>query len=273
VRDIYTDEAGTSPSPHEQFRVVVALIVHADTQWFPALGHLGGLLKSVPAEYRKGFEFHAKDLYAENKYPNWDYDERKKLMREVMAIPDLFNVPIAVAAIKKKAHDWTAWPDKKMSATTVDHFMAFVFCMCAADYYIRRFCGIELARVTADTNQTMRTYMQQGLDMARLRPLMMEHTVGPSSAEIVGELKVERIVDEIHFTDGFRAPFLQIADACAFAFRRAFSEQREGNEFVNAVLGDRYKPVDTSKNTYLELHFRTDEDGNPWKPSDEGLFS
>jgi hypothetical protein len=32
------------------------------------------------------------------------------------------------------------------------------------------------------------------------------------------------------------APLLQIADACAFAFRRYFAEERYGDELVSAML-------------------------------------
>jgi hypothetical protein len=271
VRNIYTDEAGTSPAPHEPYRVVIGLIVHADTQWFPALQRFGELLQGVPHQYRKNFSFHAKDLFARNKYPNWDYEERKELMRDVMRIPFEFDIPIAVSAVKKGAHDWTAWPEKKMSTTMVDHLIAFTFCMFAADYYLRTRCKDEVAQVIAEHNESMHRYLQQGLDLARMRALQAECTIdNGETRQTIGELKVERIIDEIHFTHKFRAPFLQIADACAFALRRAFSEQNEGKEFARATLGEHYEIPHRPAGQFFAICTRPDHGARAASSPDSG---
>jgi hypothetical protein len=265
VRNIYVDEAGTSDN--EPYRVVVALIVHTDTLWFPALREMAGLFSSIPDKYRAHFSFHAKELFARNKYPDWDYEERKALMRSVMAIPHKFNIPIAVGAVKKKANDWTGWPEKNMKPFMVDHLMAFTMCMSSADYFLRTFCKNEMGQVTAEHVESMHRFLQRGLDLLRLRPLMLDHIVThQEQKKIAGELRVERIIDEIHFTKKERAPFLQIADGCAFAFRRYFSGLSGGEEFVNVAVGDDHSPVDTEKPTHLFIYFNADADGKPVNP-------
>jgi hypothetical protein len=48
---------------------------------------------------------------------------------------------------------------------------------------------------------------------------------------------IDRIIDTVHFVSKGDAPLLQIADACAFCFRRYFAEQEYGGEWVEAMLG------------------------------------
>ena len=51
----------------------------------------------------------------------------------------------------------------------------------------------------------------------------------------VFELKC--VIDVIHFAKKAEAPLLQLADACAFTFRRCLSRQTGGNELLLAMLG------------------------------------
>jgi hypothetical protein len=95
MRNICTDEAGTAAN--EAVSVVLALIVNPDRQWFPVVAALATLYQTyVPEQYRTGFAFHGRKLFGQNKYPGWDYDERKALMRCVMTLPSKFNIPIAL---------------------------------------------------------------------------------------------------------------------------------------------------------------------------------
>src|ERR1039457_2997133 len=91
MRNICTDEAGTAAN--EAVSVVLALIVNPDRQWFPVVAALATLYQTyVPEQYRTGFAFHGRKLFGQNKYPGWDYDERKALMRCVMTLPSKFNI-------------------------------------------------------------------------------------------------------------------------------------------------------------------------------------
>jgi hypothetical protein len=91
MRNIYTDEAGTAAN--EAVGVVLALIVNPDTQWFPVVTALAILYQRyVPEQYRTGFAFHAIKVSAQNKYPGWDYEDRKALTRCVMTIASKFTI-------------------------------------------------------------------------------------------------------------------------------------------------------------------------------------
>jgi hypothetical protein len=49
--------------------------------------------------------------------------------------------------------------------------------------------------------------------------------------------RVSRIRMPIHFVEKHEEPLIQIADACAFGFRRFLSEQDHGGDFAQAIIG------------------------------------
>ena len=144
MRNMATDEAGTSAP--EPVTLVVALLVHVDTQWLPAVRELRHLFGQVPAQYHEGFAFHAKWISAANKYPDWKEKDRTEFMCSVMNLPGTFNIPIALGAMKRGASDWSEWAEKKMTPEKVDHFMAFTMCMARADHFLRTYCGYEMGQ-------------------------------------------------------------------------------------------------------------------------------
>jgi hypothetical protein len=94
VRFIYTDEAGTSAS--EPVTIVVALIVHADLQWAPAVARINAVLDTVPEKYRGDFVFHAKTVRGDQKYrPDWSKEARVTFLSEMMAVARASGVAIA----------------------------------------------------------------------------------------------------------------------------------------------------------------------------------
>jgi hypothetical protein len=48
---------------------------------------------------------------------------------------------------------------------------------------------------------------------------------------------VDRIVDTVYFAEKDEAPLLQIADACAFCFRRYLAGQKYGGLWIKEMLG------------------------------------
>ena len=66
-------------------------------------------------------------------------------------------------------------------------------------------------------------------------PTIAERLSGNIRQEL--DFGVFRIRDGIHFQAKEESPFLQIADAVAYAFRRYFSGQKDGDVFIEAALG------------------------------------
>lgn len=264
MRNIYVDEAGISGAPQENISLVVALIVHADTQWRPVIQEMARLVTEyVPKPRQFNFTFHAKELFARNKFPDWEYEQRKLLMCGMMSIPRRFHIPMAIGAVRRNANNWTGWPVKKMSKQEIDHLMSFVFCMGAADAFVRQYCGEEVAHVFAERVPRIEQQLNRAVGLLRGRPLALSDDGNPASSEINEKthLYVTRIIDEVHFMGRFYGPFLQIADACAFGLRRRYHALTSGEQFLRAIVGDEERLPPSDFKAYGEVFFQGAEPG------------
>lgn len=234
MRNIYTDEAGTSAK--EAVSVVVALIVDPDTRWFPVVAALAALYQDIPSQYRSGFAFHARRLFGQNKYPGWSYEDRKAFMRRVMTLPSKFDIPIALGATRRGRVDSSKWPEKKMNAAQVDHLWAFTLCIGMCNQHLADACPDELGQVIAEEIPEMHRYLRKSVNLLRGRPLVLDLDPRVSDNPTTHTFRSDRIIDEVHFLDRSNAPFLQIADACAFGLRRYITGY-DTDDFAKAVLG------------------------------------
>jgi hypothetical protein len=250
MRNIYTDEAGTSSG--EPVSVMAALIVNPDVHWFPVIRRLQGLWDHhIPSEYRhdnqhslhKDFTFHAKRVSDASKYPRWKQESRRALLQAMMAIPQEFDIPITFAAVKRGAHDWSGWPEqrkKQMTPAKSDHMMAFVGCIGKANAVVRAEYKEELAQVICDHHSEMPEILRTTLNNMQGRAFPMETDVpreGRNPEAKTELLGADRIIDEVYFLERRNAPFLQIVDAVAFGLRRCFAGQSSGEDYFKSISG------------------------------------
>jgi hypothetical protein len=165
---------------------------------------------------------------------------RLLFLKEVMAIPRRLNFGISLGICRREA----PLPEgTKVSRAAFHHVIAFHGCLAKADQYVRASkrqneVAIAIAEDSKDMRKLLRATLNIGpilLDSSLQSPTRQQIQAGtvPNQAK----LTVEKIVDDIHFVDGSHAPLMQIVDACAFGFRRYFSEQKHGDEMVQAILG------------------------------------
>ena len=118
--------------------------------------------------------------------------------------------------------------------------------MAGADKYIRDHAGItEIGTVVAENVPEMRKFLKGAVRVWRDNPTILPpKTLNPTAEEVMlgyvkqeGELRVSRIRPNIHFVEKGDEPVTQMADACAFAFRRFFAEESFGQDFMEAVFG------------------------------------
>jgi hypothetical protein len=248
MRNIYTDEAGTSAP--EPVSVVAALIVNPDIHWFPVVRRVREIWdQHIPSEYRhdnkhrlhKDFTFHAKQVSDGTKHPRWAEVSRGTLLRAMMAIPSEFEIPIAFAAVKRGALDWSGWPQerkKSMTPAKSDHMSAFMGCIGAANEFVRTEYENELAQIIADDNGEMREILRVTLNTLQGQPFPVEteaHREGREPEKRTVILRADRIIDEVSFLAPRNAPFLQIVDACAFGLRRYLARQSHGEDYLYAI--------------------------------------
>ena len=245
LRYIYLDEAGTSAN--EPVTIVAGIIVDADTQWRAAEAKVNELLQEVPEKLQKDFIFHAKDISGSRKNRDiWSDSGRLSLLTNMMAVPRLLNIPIVIGMVRRRFTVPEEFLLKKLKMEQFHHLMAFQLCLAKADMYIRDYAGPnEVASVIVEDLPDMPRYLPIVLKQLREQPLtLLEEYLSPTQEEVAsgivlqnGEISSSRIVDDIHFLGKTKAPLLQVADACAFGFRRYFAKQGNGNLFLESMLG------------------------------------
>jgi hypothetical protein len=243
VRLIYVDEAGTSVK--EPVSVVVGIIIHADEQWKQIQSKVAEVLKVVPKHYRPDFIFHAKTVWGSEKYrQNWSMGERLTLLHKMMSLPRQLSLPIALGVVRRA----TPPPDNlppSLPENEFHHAYAFWLCVCQADKFLRKHAGLnEIGTVVAE-DVDMRKLLREVINVPELSfPVPQSSFTSPEiSVSAVQEFKITRIVDTIHFVEKKHAPLLQIADACAYGFRRYFAGEKYGDDYVNSILGKKWNSV------------------------------
>ena len=98
-----------------------------------------------------------------------------------------------------------------------------------------------MAQVIASDTVEMRAVLRKTANIMLGPSLTLTHvSYGPKGASDRVEKvhhHTERVIDAVHFLEPGDAPFLQIADACAFALRRYISGYEDGREYFELIAG------------------------------------
>lgn len=240
---IYVDEAGTSAK--EPVTVVVGILIHADRHWKAAADLLSGLCDEfVPPDIREGFVFHAKQVWGGREYREiWPKQSRIDFIASVASIPRALHTAIAIGRVRRDAD--LVIPVTGLSAAEFQHVYAFWRCAARANKYVRDWAlPNEVATMVAEDVRDMRDLLGSVLRAVppeyELTPEYLDLTEAEKASGVVTQTHpgpIDKIIDTVHFVKKDKAPLLQIADACAFSFRRYFAEQQHGDEWVRAILG------------------------------------
>jgi hypothetical protein len=246
VRYVLVDEAGTSA--REPVTIVVGLVAHADEHMMLAEAAINEALGAVPEEFRQDFVFHAAEIWSSPKYRSrWSMADRLALLHSMMRLPRRLGIAISLGMVRRDSPSpQEALDHLRLDPVRYQHLMAFMYCIAAADRYIRDYADLrEVATVVAEDVPNMRFYLRQVPKALRDHPIvlfpgMLTPTAAEKAAGYIrqtGDFRVSRIRQAIHFANKQEEPLLQLADACAFGLRRYFAEQSMGKEFVRSILG------------------------------------
>ena len=147
----------------------------------------------------------------------------------------------------REDHRQTAKPATLRVTLAGTMFWLFGQCIAQADKYIRDHAEHnEIGAVVAEDVPEMRRFLKLVPKIMKeqpyvapkghLRPTIAEKEAGYMTQE--GDFRVSRIRQSILFVEKQDDALLQLADAAAFAFRRYFSDQEFGKEFVESLIGD-----------------------------------
>jgi hypothetical protein len=245
VKYIYVDEAGTSAK--EPVSVVAGIIVDADKQWRVAETAVRDLVRQYVPEGHKSIS-HCKEIWAGGReIEGWSIPDRLAFMNAMMELPRRLDMPIALGMARRGI---TSEAPQKLSKAQFEHVIAFQYCVTKADQWMRREADEnEVATVICEDVQQVKEPIKEIVRYIRKNPMRLAPELLHQTAEEkrtgkrlqTGELAITRIIGAIHFESKEDGILLQIADACAFAFRRFFSNQPMGKDFVRSVLGSDFR--------------------------------
>lgn len=257
MRLIYVDEAGTGPA--EPVRVVASVIVDADNQMRELVSEMERIFdEKVPPPLREGFIFHAKQIFNPAKkridyedYVAWAFEDRLDFIKEIVCLPFVHDVPIGLAICFRgimniSPEDKDRFAKLKISVAALEHATAFSRCLERSDHFLRNYLEEKEVGVVIceDVNEKEKLLLISAFMFKN--PVFNE---GPGdflqtrAEKVLCEpakrpiYDIANIIDVPHFVNKSGAPLLQLADACAFSFRRYLSRQKYGDEFVLAMLG------------------------------------
>jgi hypothetical protein len=242
---VYVDEAGTSAK--EPVTVVVGVIIHADRSWRLAADQVSRTLDTfVPPDLRPGFIFHAETVWGGyiDYRDRWSREDRIAFIAAMAAIPRQLHLAISIGKVRR---DWNPGLTIPMPLYNFHRMVAFHRCAARANKHIGNWGERnEVAAMVAEDAPTMRHFLKHivAVDVPdALYPLNQEYVALTRAERATGSISqtragaIDRIIDTVHFAQKGEAPLLQIADACAFAFRRYFAQQEHGDLWVKAMLG------------------------------------
>lgn len=242
VRYVFVDEAGTSA--REPVSVVVGIIAHADAHVMAADAAVAEIMEAVPERLRASLVPHATSIFSDERLrEGWSQTDRLKLLSKMMALPRRLGLAVALGT---QWRGTAPYSEDNLRPEQRDHIYAFMKCVAVADRGIRDHAGArEVGTIVAENVSEVQHALAALPGALRDRPVFfapedLENTPADLEAGYTrqsGDFRVTRIRRGVHFVKKTDEPLVQVADACAFGFRRFFSGESFGPEFVTSILG------------------------------------
>ena len=255
VRLVYVDESGISAN--ESIMVVAAVMIHADSQWVPVEQHIGQLIeKYVAKEDRRGFVFHATELYFgsgkifgnRQKYP---LEKSREMLKEILSIPARFQLPIVFGFTRKEPEKSDQSRNNRREERAYQHGRAFTLCAVGVEKYMRNYAKpSEIATITAEDNTETKKTVKWMLDVFRSPNAEVRSFLEWQSMMMkfpLDFLPLRKIIHTVHFAAKSDAFLLQLADACAFILRYYIEEKAGASEFIKAFAPHGIPGIDMEK--------------------------
>ena len=224
VHVAYMDESGVSP--REPLLVQAAIIIDGNSQVMPLHEALEGLIqKHIPQKYRNGFVFHAADIFSGAKSTiykdrfEWPDERRFAILDDLVAIPAQIGLPICVGIINKTEYrtESAVAVKSELEMNVLIHAMAIIQCEMSIENWMRKNAPDEFIHVIAENNDDVRKaakqahiFLKDGVQLSK------------EGHQNSGILPFVKIWDGLQFATKDESRSLQVADACAWACRRAY---------------------------------------------------
>jgi hypothetical protein len=247
VRLVYVDEAGISK--RERFLVVLAVIVCADTQLIAVERHLDGMVtRWIPPEFQDDFVFHATELFNgggkvfNRDNPAWSLDKRLEVADDLAGIPERFRLTLVEAWIDKsifpvspdaRAHYDSLTDGKK---AVMAHTTAFLGCVATVDQWMRTNASNEVCLMIVEDNNEARSTLRGA--QAYYQDQRITSVMDEERRKIFA---LRKIKEDPLFQKKRKSSVLQVADFCAYVFKKHLMGDRRYDRFLDPMRARFYQ--------------------------------
>jgi hypothetical protein len=252
VRLVYVDEAGISRK--EPFVVVAAAIVHGDQKLNEIKRYFDRLVaRHIPPEHQNEFVFHAKEIFGGGKIikrndPAWPDEKRFAIADDLAAIPQKFGLPIAMGFIEKATFPPSKTPlpfeISEKDKDVLPHVTSFLTCAMHVEQWVRRNASNENCLMVAENNDQAKKLI------AATQRYHQEHrTEFLVGEEVRKHFPFRKIQEDPLFQNKRKSNPLQIADFCAYVFKRILMQDRRYDRFFGPFISQLvYAPEESMQN-------------------------
>jgi hypothetical protein len=242
LRLVYIDEAGISNRAQEPFLTVAGIIVDADNKLNAIENYLERLVnRHIPEEHRSGFVFHATELFngggkifkrekADLIGPHeWPLERRLRIADELAAIPQKFDLPIALGWIDRANFPKAFDIPKEMPEsyrTIAAHVCAFLNCEMIAEQWMRKYATNEICMLIVEDNDQARKNIRE------VHTYHQEKKLAQTLDE--NELKyfpLRKIKEDPLFQPKKPSNPLIVADFCAYVWKKYLMKDQRYDRF------------------------------------------
>jgi hypothetical protein len=245
VRIGFLDESGRSRG--EPIIVVAGPVVHGDRTYRKLVACLRDLASEfLPEADRKGFVFHAKDIfhgsgsYFKPRRGDWPWERRLPILKALADIPRRFGLPITFGSFEKTSMPTLLELPKEVGLAerhhghfrdAVEHLIAFMWAEIGIERQMRRFPRDEICMIVAEDTDRIKKIAKQCHamlhDEEQIKTLL--------HAERIAEIPLDKIEDTPHFASKADSAPLQVADICAFLIMRRLIRRSETQALFEAI--------------------------------------
>lgn len=238
LRLVYADEAGISK--HEPYVVVASVILHADNQLVAIERHIQKLIKKhIPNEYQDGFVFHASEIFNGGKIikrndPSWPDEKRFAIADDLAKIPSQFNLSIGMGFVDKKSFSekYKALDNKyEENDEKKTHVAAFLTSVSFVEQWMRKNTQNEVCLMIVEDNHEVRSLIKNSQNEYQDQKLTAQ-----LSEENRKLFPFKRVKHDPLFEQKKQGSPLQIADFCAYVFKRKLMNDEKYDRFFNPIL-------------------------------------
>ena len=238
VRVLYLDESGTGNISKEPHLIVAGALINGDRQWRPLKERLHAILEdSVPSGQPMPKCLHAVDIFhGVEEFPreHWPETLRHGMLDQIAAIPNEYQIPIVWGLADRVAHAKQHPEDSPLQHLIDCYSIAALICFLQAEWYMRNRVGPdEFASITIEQNTGLQKRIGEVFRQAANAKWVKEQfSDNPGTLEL---LPLGRLIDEPSYQPKTSASALQLADYCAFAFKRASLRQFQYERFAKPL--------------------------------------